>query len=128
MSKTCVRIINKDFYLSDSGLSLHAKNKDYQNFISYTLITQIMQDLIYTNCTVGSIQRQISIDRFNAIEIKLPKNKQLIVDLNPLFAEIEQHTNAASAAHLEYTKLLNELSAEAMPKQDTELLDENLDL
>jgi hypothetical protein len=72
----------------------------------------------------GSLNKEI----LSTVQIKLPKNKQLVADLNPLFAEIEQHTNAASAAHLEYIKLLNELSAEAMPKTDTELLDENLDL
>ena len=49
-------------------------------------------------------------------KIKLPKNKKLIDDLNPIFQEIEEHQQAVKDADELYKKYIQELSNEAIPK------------
>jgi type I restriction-modification system DNA methylase subunit/restriction endonuclease S subunit len=118
-------LVNGKIYPSDHIFVIR-NNKNIALITLYYMIRNVTSQI--QSKSNGSVIKGISKESLSTVQIKLPKNKQLVVDLNPLFAEIEQHTNAASMAHLEYIKLLNELSAEAMPKTDTELLDENLDL
>jgi hypothetical protein len=49
------------------------------------------------------------------IKIKIPKDKKLINNLEPLFNEIEKLQIELKEAELEYTKLIKELSEEAIP-------------
>ena len=46
MSKECVRLINHEFYLNDSGLSIHSKNPDLQIYINYFLLSNMCQEYI----------------------------------------------------------------------------------
>ena len=114
--------MDKNFSCSADNMLLQGPNL---KFLFYFIKSNM--ELLIKGFT-GSTLKHISKSYLLTVQIKLPKNKQLITDLNPLFAEIEQQNTAATAAHIEYIQLLNELSAEAMPKTDTELLDENLDL
>ncbi len=116
MSKTCTRIINTDFYLNDSGLSIHCHDTSKQKFINYLMTSKHIQKYIYENMTAGSIQRNITMDNFKKMKIKLPKNKKLIDDLNPMFQEIDEHQQAVKDADELYKKYIQELSNEAIPK------------
>jgi hypothetical protein len=58
----------------------------------------------------------MSKSQLSKIKIKLPKNKKLIDDLNPLFQEIEEHQQAVKNADELYKKYIQELSNEAIPK------------
>ena len=78
MSKTCVRIINTSFYLNDSGLSLHCYDDEKQDLINYLITSDYMQQYIYENMTVGSIQRNINMDSFKKMKIPVPKNPEKI--------------------------------------------------
>ena len=49
------------------------------------------------------------------LKIKIPKNKQLIKDLEPLFQEIEKLQIEMKEAESQYKKLIKELSEEAIP-------------
>lgn len=59
----------------------------------------------------GNLNKEI----LKRIKIKLPKNKKLIDDLNPMFQEIEEHQQAVKNADELYKKYIQELSNEAMP-------------
>jgi type I restriction-modification system DNA methylase subunit len=76
MSKECVRIIPKKFYLNDSGLSIHAKDEKLQNYINYYLLTDANQKYIYENCTTGSIQKNINMTMLKNMLIPIPKSQQ----------------------------------------------------
>ena len=78
MSKTCVRIIDTPFYLNDSGLSLHCHDNEKQEFINYLMTSDYVQQYIYENMTVGSIQRNINMDNFKKMKIPVPKNPEKI--------------------------------------------------
>jgi restriction endonuclease S subunit len=113
-SECCVRLIREDFYLNDSGMSLHTINKSLNNYIQAILLTSDYQSKIF-KCCRGSVQKNIDKQLFMDITIDIPKNKQLIDDLEPLFTQIEQlHMEVKEAERL-YSVLLAELSNEALP-------------
>ena len=84
-----------------------------KNYLYYYFKSDKFRNNIISN---GSIVNFISIPNLKRIKIKLPKNKKLIDDLNPLFQEIEEHQQAVKNADELYKKYIQELSNEAIPK------------
>jgi restriction endonuclease S subunit/type I restriction-modification system DNA methylase subunit len=78
MSKECVRLVECEFYLNDSGLSIHSKNPNLQKYINYFLLNDMCQEYIYKNCTSGSIQKNINMDLFYKLKIPIPKFSEKI--------------------------------------------------
>jgi type I restriction-modification system DNA methylase subunit/restriction endonuclease S subunit len=78
LSKTCVRLIQTNFYLNDSGLSIKSKKENLQKFIELFLLTEFMQNYIYTNCTSGSIQKNLNMNIFRNLQIPIPKSQAKI--------------------------------------------------
>ena len=119
LSKCCVRLISTDFFLNDSGMSIKVKTNDLQNYLNNYFLSTKVQDYIYNNCTSGSVQRNININLFKKIKIKIPKNKQLIEDLTPTFNEIEKLNDDLKESEELYKQLIKELSEEAIPTEST---------
>jgi len=73
--------------------------------------------------------KKLSIQSIEKIKIKIPNNKQLIKDLEPIFNEIEKLQGEVKEAETLYNNLIKELSDEAMPKTSDikELTKENVD-
>ena len=124
LSKCCIRLISTDFFLNDSGMSIKVNNTNLQKYFNNYLLNKRMQDYIYNNCTSGSIQRNININLFKKIKIIIPKNKQLINDLEPTFDEIEKLHEEVKEAETLYNQLIKELSDEAIPHNPNTLLTE----
>jgi type I restriction-modification system DNA methylase subunit len=78
LSKCCVRLLHNEFYLNDSGLSIHCKNGELQQYVNYILLSDKIQEYIYSNCTSGSIQRNINMNLFNNLQIPIPKSQSKI--------------------------------------------------
>ena len=57
----------------------------------------------------------LKISEVKKLKIKIPKNKKLIKDIEPLFQEIEKLQSEMKEADLQYKKLIKELSEEAIP-------------
>jgi restriction endonuclease S subunit len=129
LSKCCVRLISTDFFLNDSGMSIKVNTANLQKYINNILLSKNIQEQIYINCTSGSIQRNININLFKKIKIKIPNNKQLIKDLEPTFDKIEKLQGEVKEAETLYNNLIKELSDEAMPKTSDikELTKDNID-
>ena len=117
MSKTCIRIINNEFYLNDSGLSIDSININ-QSYINYILINNKYQDYIYNNCATGSVQRNINMNLLKEIKISIPKDKSLIDNLQPLFNEVEELQKEIKELKEIYNNYLTELSKEAIKNQE----------
>ena len=109
LSTTCVRLINHAFYLNDSGLSIDTNNSDDQTYINYYLLSDYIQAIIYDKCTSGSVQRNINMELFKKLKIKIPKNRQLIDNLKPLFDEVDNLKTVLETSQQEYKKQMNEL-------------------
>ena len=73
----------------------------------------------------GSVLKHLSKDYLLNLKIRIPKNKQLIKDLEPIFQEIETLQNDVKNADTLYKSLIDELSEEAMPK-DKQLIKPDL--
>lgn len=78
MSKECVRLVNSNFFLNDSGFSVESKDSKKQKYINYILLSEIYQEHIYKNCTSGSIQKNINFDLFKKIQIPIPNDESKI--------------------------------------------------
>jgi type I restriction-modification system DNA methylase subunit len=76
LSKCCVRLLHTEFYLNDSGLSIHSKNNELQQYINFMLLSDTIQYNIYSNCTSGSIQRNLNMNLFQNIQIPIPKSEE----------------------------------------------------
>jgi type I restriction-modification system DNA methylase subunit/restriction endonuclease S subunit len=83
-----------------------------QNYLYYYLLSDNFKKKIFSN---GSIIKFIKIPELRSIKIKLPKNKQLIKDFEPLFQQIETLQTELKEAEELYKKLIKELSEEAIP-------------
>ena len=113
VSLDCVKFEYCKFFLNHHGWVLIYKNKDIKNYINYWLFNN--QDKIY-NLAIGSAQKGVNKEKFLKIKLKIPKNKQLIQDLEPTFKEIETLQNDVKTAETLYKSLIEELSEEAIPK------------
>jgi hypothetical protein len=71
-------------------------------------------DFLMTHST-GTNYPAVNSNVFEKIKIKIPKNKTLINNFEPLFNEIEKLQIELKEAELEYTQLIKELSEEAIP-------------
>lgn len=99
----CFAIISKDEHMVSN------------NSLYYLL--RSMQEYIFKLQT-GSAQPHIySSDFEKHIHIKLPKNRQLIADLEPVFEEIERLQHEIKLADELYQLRIQELAKEAMPEQ-----------
>jgi type I restriction-modification system DNA methylase subunit len=118
-----IKLVNEQFYLTDNGFSLLITDIQIKKYIGYYLLNN--EDKIL-NAGNGSAQKVISKTKLSTIKIKLPKNKQLIKDFDPLFQQIETLQTELKEAEELYKKLIKELSEEAMPSNKQELTKTNL--
>ena len=114
MSPLCTRLISQDFYLNDSGLSLHFDNTKKQNYMNYLFQMDDQRKYIYNNCTMGSIQRNINIDMFKKMKIKIPTNKKLIEKMQKYFDKVETLKKEVKEAEVLYDKYIKQLGKEAI--------------
>jgi restriction endonuclease S subunit len=93
-----------------------------KNYLYNYLKTDEFKKKIISN---GSIVQFISIPNLKKIKIKIPKNKQLIQDLEATFQQIETLQTEVKTVETLYKKLIQELSEEAMPNQPSEEQDQD---
>jgi restriction endonuclease S subunit len=104
------------------------KNIDSINIIFIYYLIKSLSKEIQDNSN-GSTIKGISKENLSKIKIKIPKNKQLIKDLEPTFDEIEKLHGEVKEAETLYNELIKELSEEAIPQTSgiKELTEENID-
>ena len=81
----------------------------------YYLIRSISTEI--QNSSNGSIIKGISKENLSKIKIKIPKNKQIIQELEKIFQQIETLESEVKVAEELYKNLIQELSQEAMPQE-----------
>jgi restriction endonuclease S subunit len=104
--------VNNKFYASNHVWVL--KVNKIHNFYLLSILKNLID---YTKLTSGSVIPKLTKEKISNIKIKLPLNKQLITDMNPLFEELEILQNEVSEADKLYKKYINELSEEALPNK-----------
>jgi hypothetical protein len=79
----------------------------------YNYLKYIRNEII--NLGNGSTLKCLTKHQLMKIKIKIPKDKKLINNFEPLFNEIEKLKIELKETELEYTQLIKELSEEAIP-------------
>jgi type I restriction-modification system DNA methylase subunit len=79
----------------------------------YNYLKYIRNEII--NLGNGSTLKCLTKPQLMKIKLKIPKDKKLINNFEPLFNEIEKLQIELKEAELEYTQLIKELSEEAIP-------------
>jgi type I restriction enzyme S subunit len=108
-----VTLVNERFYLTDNGFSLIVNN-DIKKYFGYYILNN--KEQIF-NAGNGSAQKVISKSQLSKIKIKIPKNKQIIQELEKSFQQIETLQYEVKSCEELYKNLIQELSQEAMPQQ-----------
>jgi restriction endonuclease S subunit len=100
--------------VASTGFAVIRSVKIHPKYI-YSLITNdnIIEFLV--NNTTGTNYPTVTPNIFSKIKVKLPKNKQLIKDLETLFEEIEKLQTKIQEYDTKYNQLIKELSEEAIP-------------
>jgi type I restriction enzyme S subunit len=115
--------INNDIKngVASSGFVVIRSNKIEPKYI-YTLLKddKITEYLIFNS--TGTSYPAVNPSIFGKIKIKIPKNKQLIQELETTFQQIETLQNEVNNAEVLYKQLIQELSQEAMPQQNTDIV------
>lgn len=93
------------------------RSKNINSKYIYTLLKDDkITEYLILNAT-GTSYPAVNPTAFNKIKIKIPKNKQLIQDLELTFQQIETLQNEVKIADELYKQLIKELSEEAIPQQ-----------
>ncbi len=56
----------------------------------------------------------IKRENFLSLQIKIPKNKELITNLEPMFKKVEELQNTIKESEIEYKQYIKELSEDAI--------------
>ena len=111
LSLNCVRYENDKFFLNHHGWTLIYKQENYKKIINYYLLNN--KQIIY-NIANGSNQKGINKNKFLELKIKLPKDKSLIDNLQPIFNEIEELQKEIKELDKTYNNQLKELRKDAI--------------
>ena len=94
LSKKCVRILNKKFYLNDSGLTILSKsNNILDKYIGYYLLYN--QNNIYSLARGGG-QKNLDMEKFKLLKIPIPSvstQNKIIVFLENLYKSYDDIQN-----------------------------------
>ena len=117
-------LVNCKFYASNHVWILKINN----NINSYYVYNILKYYIDYSKITSGSVIPKLTKEKISNIKIKLPNNKQLIKDFDPLFQQIETLQTELKEAETQYKQFIEELSEEAIPpnKQVVSLTKTNL--
>ena len=115
----------------DKGYHKHGLLK-FSNFIInkeyiYYYLSNILNNELIEKMSNKSVLSNMKKEKLVKLKIKIPKNKQLIKDLEPTFQEIENLQTEMKDAETQYNKLIKELSEEAIPtNQQIEIKTNNI--
>lgn len=107
-----ITLVNEQLYLTDNGFSVILRNSDIKEYVGYYLLVNEKHIINFGN---GSAQKVIAKSQLSKFSVMIPKNKQLIQDMKPLFQQIETLQNEVKIAGKQYKQYIQELSEEAMP-------------
>jgi restriction endonuclease S subunit len=105
-------LVNCKFYASN-----HVWVLKVENINSYYIYSILKNNIDYSKITSGSVIPKLTREKITKIKIRIPKNKQLIQDLESTFQQIETLQNEVKIAEELYKKLIQELNQEAIPSQ-----------
>jgi len=115
MSIGKLAIAGVEMYCNQAIVYLNSKIKNiHQMYLYYTLENMDLEK--YGRGTIGT-HGNLNKEILTNLQIKIPKNKQLIQDLESTFEQIETLKTEVKNAEELYNNFIQELSQEAIPQQ-----------
>jgi len=99
-------------FCATSNTIIFTTNKIHIKYLYYVCLMNIKT---INNLANGSTKKKMGKEDLGKFKLKIPKNKNLIKDIEPLFDEIEKLQSEMKEAESQYKKLIKELSEEAIP-------------
>jgi type I restriction enzyme S subunit len=110
-------IAGRDMYCNEAIVFLNSKIEHISQLYLYYLLS--IADLTkYGRGTIGS-NGNLNKEILKTLKFKIPKNKQLIQELDATFRQIETLQTEVKSSDELYKQLIQELSQEAIPIQET---------
>ena len=110
-----VNIFNENTFVGSFAFTLNIKEGvNNNNFYNYYFLKSNQQNI--TDMAEGSVQQNLNREKLNSYNISIPKNKKLITELEPKFAEIEQLKLDIQNAEERFEQYIQELGNEAIKK------------
>jgi type I restriction-modification system DNA methylase subunit len=114
-----ISLINEKFFLTDNGFSL-IFNKVFQKYLGYYFKHT---PSIISILGIGTNQHVISKTTLSELSVRVPINRELITEMEPMFQELERLQQEVQEAEKLYKQYIKELSHEAMP--ELKIVEEN---
>jgi type I restriction enzyme S subunit len=107
LGEKCVRYVDCKFFLNHHGWTLKYDKKfvNIQKYINYWLMNNTMK---LFELSTGSVQKGINQDKFYSIEIKIPKSKTTMKNLEKYFEKIDELKLKLKNTEQQYEKFQNE--------------------
>jgi type I restriction enzyme S subunit len=109
--------------IATTGFAVIRTKKINPMYIYSLLIDEKITEYLINNSS-GSSYPAVNSNIFKKIKIKLPKNKELITNLEPLFNKIETLQNEIKENNILYQQYIKELSKDAIPTNNIEEIKE----
>lgn len=124
MSEKCIRIKYDDLYLNDNGLTLNIHNTNLKKYVGYYLLNKNFDIFNLGNKT---IIKALDINLFKNYKIIIPKNTQLINNLQPDFDRLEELHEINKNAKTSFDTLISELRNEAITECEDDSIEDASD-
>ena len=125
MSEKCIRLKYNDLYLNDNGLTLDINNINVKKYIGYYLLNKNLDIFHLGNKT---IIKALDMNLFKNYKIKLPKNTELINNLQHDFDRLEELHEINKNSKTLFETLISELRNEAVSDCENDLIDEEINI
>jgi type I restriction-modification system DNA methylase subunit len=94
--------------------------------VKYLYYVCLLNIKTINNLSNGSTKKKLGKEDLGKLKIKIPKDKKLIKDFEPLFEEIEKLQTELKEADSQYKQFIKELSEEAIPTSP--IIDDKLEI
>ena len=120
MSEKCTRIVDGEFFLNDSGLTLSPKTKELsQQYLDKIILT--LNDSIY-RLGKGTAQKNLDMKQFRLLKISFPESlkdqQNIVAKLEAVFTEINMAIDIEKRKEEEAIQLYRAISSEIFFKDE----------
>ncbi|CAM3400933.1 N-6 DNA methylase [Flavobacterium psychrophilum] len=120
MSPQCMRLVNGEFFLNDSGLTINSSNESILNPNYLDNYLFLNQEVIYL-CGRGVAQKNLDVEAFNAIQIPLPPldiQQKIVAEIEVLEVKEKKAKEAVEELKERVTSIINNLKGATKKLRD----------
>jgi restriction endonuclease S subunit len=114
-------LVNNKFYASNHVWVL--KTNNFNTYYVYYILKYIKN---YSDITSGSVIPKLTKEKIEKIEISIPKDKSIILDLEKEFQMIDNYKETLAKLNIDYKLKLDELFRDFPNTENDEIIEESI--